>query len=709
MMSALEKKEKPEGKKATEKRDASPKSDVDVDAELQKLDAFRDLTVVERREIAAVSTLVTLAQDRVLPRADDGAEVPAYYFLSKGQVAFAEFERGQVPPPPSPKKRPPPVMQLTKKNIALFDPGDFFANDHVPDVRGSDGRKYDVALYTCLPVVLIKIQKADLDQILARVPTARAAIEKRAESSYYRQSFLKLENRQEILDFFVREGLEYAKAVKVIQTDKCIDCDECVMACEQRHGISRIERFGPSLGLIQFTLNCRTCEDARCIPECNFDAIELEPEHHEVIVYDNCVGCTKCAKACPHEAIRMVDVVAEEIDIVDKVKAARDDRPKTVIAKGEEKPKEKKKPKRIANKCDHCVGYEDMACITACPTGAIIQINPNELFRRDGGQADQVSKYFDPKPFEVGYSQVAAAQGVTFMRTLFALAALAVLGCAWEFGARKLSPGLSIYKPLVALLAGADAAAKLTLKYTAGFGMGRWMGYIGGGMMIVSALYTLRLHVPGLRRIGGSRTWFDFHVVFGLAGPALALLHTNLHVLSWYWVVWLWWAVVVVLLSGVVGRYLYTALPKAEFAANRAKTRLDEGIQKAADQWSSMTMSANVLQQFLKAQEKNEEVREEDDMGAIGFLGYLVSTELKSISAAISLRFGLLGEMKDTKLRKTAIELMGQRAKIERRVRFLGAVRKLLAKWRAFHIAVSVVMFVMLVAHVAISIWAVGL
>ena len=48
------------------------------------------------------------------------------------------------------------------------------------------------------------------------------------------------------------------------------------------------------------------------------------------------------------------------------------------------------------------------------------------------------------------------------------------------------------------------------------------MGYIGAGMMILSALYTLRLHVPGLRKIGSSRTWFDFHVVFGLAGPMLA-------------------------------------------------------------------------------------------------------------------------------------------------------------------------------------------
>ncbi|MBI2375861.1 MAG: 4Fe-4S dicluster domain-containing protein [Deltaproteobacteria bacterium] len=697
-------------KRGADKAEVPKRSSLDLEAELKKLSAFRDLTGPELSQIVSSSTLVELPQDRVIPRGGEGAEPAAYYFLSKGQVAFAEFERGGVPLPPAPKKRPPPVMQLAKKNIALFDPGDFFANDHVTDVRGDDGRKYDIALYTCLPVNLIKIDKRALDGILAKVPLAKAAIERQAETSYYRQSFLKLENRQEILDFFVREGLEYARAVKVIQTDKCIDCDECVIACEQRHGISRIERFGPSLGLIQFTLNCRTCEDARCIPECNFDAIDLDVERHEVVVYDNCVGCTKCAKACPHEAIRMVDIVAPDIDIVDKVREAHEaNRPKTVIAKGEERPKEKKKPKRVANKCDHCLGYDDMACITACPTGAIIQIDPREIFRRDEGRGDLVSKYFDPKPFEVGYSQVAAAQGVTFMRSIFALATIGVVACTVEFIARRSAPELSIFRPIAGLLFGPEGSASISPRFSAGVGMGRWMGYLGGAMMLISALYTLRLHVPGLRRIGGSRTWFDFHVVFGLAGPALGLLHTNLHVFSWYWVVYLWWAVVVVVLSGVVGRYLYTALPKAEFAANKAKDRLDEGIQKAADQWSSMTMSANVLQQFLKAQEKTEEVREDEDMGAIGFLGYLLTSEVKSLSAAVKLRFGLLGGMKDTRLRKTAIELMGQRAKIERRVRFLGAVRKLLAKWRTFHIVVSLVMFVMLVLHAAISIWAVGL
>jgi len=673
----------------------------DALAALARLDLFRDLTEEELDRIAAVASLERIPQDRVVPRAQ--ADDRAFYFVVKGKVAFAEFSPGTVPRGPvNPKKRATPLMQVAKKNVALFDVGDFFANDHVERVKSDDGVKNEAALYTCVPVVLLKLPRKAMDEILASVPKIREAIDVRAEESYYRQSFLKLEGRGEVFDFYLKEGFEYAQAIKIIQTDKCIDCDECVKACEDRHGIARIERFGPQIGLVQFTLNCRTCEDARCITPCNFDAIGYDDRAQEVIVYDNCVGCTLCAKACPHEAIRMVDIVQSEQE-------GEKARPGTVVAEGE-KASKKKKPKRIANKCDHCLGYEDMACISACPTGAIIQIDPRALFRRDGGYIERAERYFDPAPFEQGYSHVARTQGDTLMRILFALAGALVLACTWEYFARKLEPELSLWRWLIGVIEGPAVAKSLVLEYTAVSGMGRWMGYIGAVMMIGSALYTLRLHVPGIRGIGSSKTWFDFHVVFGLAGPMLALLHTDLDIFQWYWVAWLWWAVFIVVITGLVGRFLYTAIPRAELATEKDKRTLDRGIQEVADQWSSLTQSANIIQHFLKAQDKQEQVvPKESSMGLLGLMVYLVVSETRRIRAGYALRFGALGGMKNARLRKTAIKLMARRAAVERRTQILGVARRLLARWRAFHIAVSIVMLLMLIAHSAISIWALGL
>ena len=691
----------------------SPPGFGDVETPLQailQMPVFAALTESERERIAEIASIVRIPQDRIVPRAAAPTEEAAYCFVVKGQVAFAEFAPGTIPAEPaSKKKRVTPVMQVAKKSVAMFDAGELFANDHVENMRSDDGEKVDAALFTCVPVVLLRVPKAKLTEILEDVPALKDAIDAIAEAAYYRQTFLKVDGRDEIFDFYIREGFEYAQAIKVVQTDKCIDCDECVKACEDRHGISRIERFGPQVGLIQFTLNCRTCVDARCISPCNFDAIAFDEEAQEVVVYDNCVGCTLCAKACPHEAIRMVDVVAQQAP--DLVQLARKgaDQPGTVVAEGERAAK-KKKPKRIANKCDHCLGYEDMACITACPTGAIIQIDPRSLFRRDGGLIERAQDYFDPAPFEQGYANVAGTQGVTAMRALFAGVALAVLGCFWEYGARQWSADLSLYRQLISAIEGPAVAGKLALNYSAVSGFGRWLGYIGAAMMVVSALYTLRLHVPGIRRIGSSKTWFDFHVVFGLAGPLLSLLHTDFNVFQLYWVSALWWAVFGVVITGVVGRYLYTLIPRIEVAADRDKKSLDGAILKVADRWSALTRSANVMQHFLKAQEKRAE-REEPSAhtGVLRLTAFLLAAELRRIRAAVAIRFRMLGDMQNTELRRTAIKLMARRAAVERRTEALGVARRLMTKWRAFHIGLSIIMLLLLVAHAAISIWATGL
>ena len=36
--------------------------------------------------------------------------------------------------------------------------------------------------------------------------------------------------------------------------------------------------------------------------------------------------------------------------------------------------------KKIAIKCDLCAGYNDQACVQACPTGAAIRVQPTKFF-----------------------------------------------------------------------------------------------------------------------------------------------------------------------------------------------------------------------------------------------------------------------------------------------------------------------------------------
>jgi Fe-S-cluster-containing hydrogenase component 2 len=36
--------------------------------------------------------------------------------------------------------------------------------------------------------------------------------------------------------------------------------------------------------------------------------------------------------------------------------------------------------KKVAIKCDLCAGYENQACVQACPTGAALRVQPAQFF-----------------------------------------------------------------------------------------------------------------------------------------------------------------------------------------------------------------------------------------------------------------------------------------------------------------------------------------
>src|SRR4029450_11291378 len=49
--------------------------------------------------------------------------------------------------------------------------------------------------------------------------------------------------------------------------------------------------------------------------------------------------------------------------------------------------------RRIANKCDHCISYGDQACVSACPTGSLIEINAYDLFRERSPAMAQLARH----------------------------------------------------------------------------------------------------------------------------------------------------------------------------------------------------------------------------------------------------------------------------------------------------------------------------
>lgn len=103
------------------------------------------------------------------------------------------------------------------------------------------------------------------------------------------------------------------------------------------------------------------------------------------------------------------------------------------------------------------------------------------------------------------------------------------------------------------------AVLALRIPYRAGDEIGYNLGLAGGIAMLVLLLYPIAKRIRWLQRALALKHWFRGHMVLGVAGPVLILLHSRLHFGSINGTV-AFAAMAVVALSGLVGRFLYAKI-----------------------------------------------------------------------------------------------------------------------------------------------------
>ncbi|MGZ8776239.1 MAG: hypothetical protein ACXWZ5_09945 [Mycobacterium sp.] len=120
------------------------------------------------------------------------------------------------------------------------------------------------------------------------------------------------------------------------------------------------------------------------------------------------------------------------------------------------------------------------------------------------------------------------------------------------------------------LLVAAALVALITAGYAAYLGasgvppagdlVGHMLGIIGFTLMLLTeTLYSLRKRAMGRPR-GSMQTWLRVHIVMGIVGPYLVLLHSAWSFNGLAGVLTLMTAIVVA--SGFIGRYIYAAVPR---------------------------------------------------------------------------------------------------------------------------------------------------
>ncbi len=102
-------------------------------------------------------------------------------------------------------------------------------------------------------------------------------------------------------------------------------------------------------------------------------------------------------------------------------------------------------------------------------------------------------------------------------------------------------------------------------------GYGYWLGITGGSLMLLLLVYPLRKRLRLLRGIGPVAFWFRLHMIAGIIGPLLVVIHANFKFGSLNATIALT-SMLLVAFSGLIGRYLYGKLHKGLYG-QRAQVR----------------------------------------------------------------------------------------------------------------------------------------
>jgi len=115
--------------------------------------------------------------------------------------------------------------------------------------------------------------------------------------------------------------------------------------------------------------------------------------------------------------------------------------------------------------------------------------------------------------------------------------------------------------------------------------IGLRLGMFGFLLFLFIYLYPLRKKWAWLGRQGSSRRWLDFHVLLGLLAPVVITFHSSFKFSGIAGIAY--WIMIVVALSGVVGRYIYAQIPRSLNSAELSFQEAQEQSSRIAAQLKS--------------------------------------------------------------------------------------------------------------------------
>ncbi|GIK60175.1 MAG: hypothetical protein HND39_10745 [Ignavibacteriota bacterium] len=229
---------------------------------------------------------------------------------------------------------------------------------------------------------------------------------------------------------------------------------------------------------------------------------------------------------------------------------------------------------------------------------------------------------------------------------------------------------------------------------------GHGFGIIGTLMMIIGvSTYMIRKRYRKFFNFGYLKHWLEFHIFLCSVGPVLVLYHTSFKFGGIVSVSF--WSMVLVVLSGVVGRFIYVQIPRTiqgqELSINELSSMKEDLAKRIR---TVLSEDASTLSEFERISSADR-YKAFNLSAAIGFI-FRDYFDLKKVMRLLGKRMVWLG-INPTE-RKELLTMAKSEIIVARRIAFLRTFQKLFHWWHIFHLPFAITMFVIMIIHVAVTI-----
>jgi hypothetical protein len=226
---------------------------------------------------------------------------------------------------------------------------------------------------------------------------------------------------------------------------------------------------------------------------------------------------------------------------------------------------------------------------------------------------------------------------------------------------------------------------------------GHGVGIVATMVMLSNLIYAVRKRWERLKGFSTIRTWLTFHQFVGFLSPLVIVFHAafqsknHLATLTAA-------ALSVVVLTGIVGRFIYGLVPSGEGKAgeldelSRRWHKLSERLGQAASNLTSPDKLADLIQSAVSP-------LQQASLGA-----YLAQMPRQRVNDARDLSKARKLFQSPAHAREFNDSFKRLR-KLQAQVSFYRSLKTLLAAWRVFHVVLAILLVILIAAHIGVSLF----